>query len=84
MFSLNLLDGGDGSSGLQGTSSGRHNMSALELATYGKALIEAPYGCGLLMWREDPGYLNAPGVRSAMEVLSALAKARPAISCNPS
>jgi hypothetical protein len=84
MFSLNVLDGGDGSSGRPGTTSGRHNMSALELATYGKALIEAPSGCGLLMWREDPGYLNAPGVRGAMEVLSAQAKARPATSCNQS
>ena len=81
MFSLNVLGGGDGSSSREFTS-GLHNMSALELATYGKALIEAPYGCGLLMWREDPAYLNAPGIRSAMEILSAQAKARPANSCN--
>lgn len=84
MFSLNVLDGGDGSSGRQGTTSGRHNMSALELATYGKALIEASHGCGLFMWREDAGFLTAPGIRSAMEVLSAQAKARPATSCNQS
>ena len=82
MFSLNVLDGGDGSSGQPGTSSGRHNMSALELATYGKALIEAPYACGLMMWREDPDYLEAPGIRSTMEALSAQAKARPATSCD--
>jgi hypothetical protein len=82
MFSLNVLDGGDGSSGRPGTSSGRHNMSALELATYGKALIEAPYACGLMMWREDADYVAAPEIRSAMEVLSAQAKARPASSCN--
>jgi len=82
MFSLNVLDGGDGSSGQRGTTSGKHNMTALELATYGKALIEAPYACGLLMWREDPAYLEAPGIRSAMEVLSAQAKSRPASSCN--
>lgn len=82
MFSLNVLDGGDGSSGRGGTSSGRHNMSAVELATYGKALIEAPYACGLLMWREDAGYLGVPGVRGAMEALSAQAKARPATSCD--
>ena len=82
MFSLNVLDGGDGSSGQLGTSSGRHNMSALELATYGKALIEAPYACGLLMWREDPAYVEAPGIRSAMEVLSTQARARPATSCD--
>jgi hypothetical protein len=82
MFSLNVLDGGDGSSGRRGTSSGSHNMSALELAAYGKPLIEAPYACGLLMWREDAGYLSAPGIRSAMEVLSAQAKARPAASCD--
>lgn len=83
MFSLNVLDGGDGSSGRGGTTSGRHNMSALELATYGKALLEAPYGCGLLMWREDPAYLAAPGIRAAMEVLSAQARARSPTSCNP-
>ena len=82
MFSLNVLDGGDGSSGREGTSSGRHNMSALELATYGKALIEAQYACGLMMWREDADYLGVPGIRSAMEVLSAQAKARPATSCD--
>lgn len=84
MFSLNVLDGGDGSSGRGGTTSGRHNMSALELAAFGKALIEAPYACGLMMWREDPAYLAAPGIRSTMEVLGALAKARPATSCNQS
>ena len=82
MFSLNVLDGGDGSSGRQGTKSSSHNMSALELATYGKALIEAPHGCGLFMWREDAGFLGAPGIRAAMDVLSAQAKARPATSCN--
>jgi hypothetical protein len=82
MFSLNVLDGGDGSSGRQGTKAWSHNMSALELTTYGKALIDSPHGCGLFMWREDAGFLGAPGIRGAMEVLSAHAKARPATSCN--
>ena len=82
MFSLNVLGGGDGSSGRREPISGRFNMTASELAAYGKPLIEAPYACGLLMWREDAGYLNVPGVRSAMEALSAQAKARSSTSCD--
>ena len=82
VWGLNVIDGGDGSSGRRGTSSGKYNMSASELKKYGKALLYAPRTCGFLMWMYDGTYLGRSGVMDAMRSLSSTAKSRPAQRCN--
>ncbi len=69
VWGLNVIDGGDGSSGRRGTSSGKYNMSGSELKKYGKALLYAPRTCGFLMWMYDDTYLSRSSVMDAHEVL---------------
>ena len=84
VWGLNVIDGGDGSSGRRGTSSGKYNMSASELKKYGKALLYAPRTCGFLMWMYDGTYLGRSGVMDAMKTLSSTAKSRTSQRCNVS
>jgi hypothetical protein len=69
VFGLNVINGGNGSSGMRGTKSGQYKMSASELLKYGNALIGAPTSCGFLMWRYDGTYLGKTSIRSAMKEL---------------
>ena len=82
VWGLNVIDGGNGSSGRRGTSSGKYNMSAAELTKYGKALLYAPRTCGFLMWMYDGTYLGRSGVRDAMKTLSSVARSRTSQRCN--
>lgn len=50
---LNIADGGDGSSGQVGWSSGKYAMSAEEIRTYGEALLAVPDVQLFLMWEYD-------------------------------
>ena len=50
---LNIVDGGDGSSGVEGYSGGRYAMSADEIRRYGAVLLTVE-ACGMfLMWEYD-------------------------------
>ena len=82
VFGVNVLDGGNGSSGTPGTKSGSYNMSAAELLKYGKSLLAASGSCGFLMWRYDSKYLSKSSVSSAVKELRALAGSRSTTTCS--
>ncbi len=69
VMGLNVINGGNGSSGMRGTKSGQWKMSASELLKYGGALIGASTSCGFLMWRYDGTYLGKTSIRDAMKQL---------------
>lgn len=80
MFSLNILNGGDGSSGILGTSNqgptgeGRWEMTAAELLNYGLPMIAAG-GDALFMWRYRSSYPGRAGVAAALNQLAAAVSA---------
>ena len=81
---LNVLAGGDGSSGLAGTEPRYSAMSADEVMHYGSVLLREPGACALLLWkydREDSAYFRRPDIRAAFETLGLLAATHPASSC---
>jgi hypothetical protein len=78
---LNVLDGGDGSSGLRGTQPNTWAMSAAEVKKYGSALLAQSYVCAFSMWRYSATYYNRADVKSAMADLSAQAKRHARTSC---
>jgi hypothetical protein len=78
---LNVLDGGDGSSGIRGTQPRTWAMSAAELRKYGSALLSQSYVCAFAMWRYSASYYNRSDVKSAMVALSNQAKSHARTSC---
>jgi hypothetical protein len=91
---LNVLSGGDGSSGLPGPEkfSSDSAMSPSEVVKYGTPLIRHPYACSFLMWsaKYDYGevyahfkyrYFRRPEIQRAMRELKALADRREARRC---
>jgi len=81
---LNVLDGGNGSSGIRGTLSGKWKMSPTEIRTYGMALLNQPYACGFFSWSHVEGgatYFARTDIKSAMTSLSKLAAAHIKTSC---
>jgi hypothetical protein len=82
MVSMNVLNGGNGSSGIPGTSSRFSSMSAAELRAYGAALLSHPYVCGFLMWKYDAGYYGRADIQAAMTDLSKLARDHARTSCH--
>ena len=91
---LNVLTGGDGSSGLPGPDdySSDWAMSPAELREYGSTLINHPYACAFMMWsarydyKEKYDYLNytyfkRPEIKAAMTDLSELAATRTTTPC---
>jgi len=81
MFGLNVLDGGNGTSGIPGYRSGHWAMSASELKTYGGALLGSTYTCGFAMWRYSSSYYGRTDIKSAMSSLSTKAKNHVKTSC---
>jgi hypothetical protein len=78
---MNVLDGGDGSSGIRGTQPRTWAMSAAELRRYGTALLSHSYVCAFSMWRYSGTYYNRADVKSVMTELSTKAKSHPRTSC---
>jgi hypothetical protein len=78
---LNVLDGGNGSSGIRGTQPRTWAMSAAELRKYGSALLGQSYVCGFVMWRYSSTYYNRSDVKSAMGELSTTARNHARTSC---
>ncbi len=76
VWGMNVLDGGDGSSGKHFNSSTKYSMSASEVLKYGKALLAASNACGFLMWMYQTDYMASSGILDAMKTLSAAAKTR--------
>lgn len=86
---LNVLSGGDGSSGIRGWAAGKWAMSPEELRAYGSEMLGRTRACAFEIWRfETPGsvfedfyYFRRPDIRAAMAELAALAARHPAYSC---
>lgn len=78
---LNVLDGGDGSSGFHGNYAKKWAMSASELRTYGSALLSQTYVCGFAMWKYKSDYYDRPDIKSAMTDISAKARNHAKTSC---
>jgi len=78
---LNVLDGGDGTSGIRGTQPNTWAMSAAELKQYGTGLLSQSYVCAFSMWRYIDVYYNRADVKTAMGTLSQLAKSHARKSC---
>jgi hypothetical protein len=84
---LNLLDGGDGSSGKPGYTAGKWAMSADEIRRYGGALLAVPACTMFLMWEYDDqerwadgtigaDWLERPDVEAALAALGEQAARR--------
>lgn len=78
---LNVLAGGNGSSGIKGYWGSNYAMSASEIRTYGTTLLNQSYACGFYMWMYDSGYYGRSDIKSAMAELSTKAKAHAKTSC---
>jgi hypothetical protein len=78
---LNVLDGGNGTSGIPGWKKGRWAMSATELRTYGTALLNQSYACGFYMWMHNTTYYGRADIKSAMTELSNKARVHAKTSC---
>lgn len=78
---MNVLDGGNGSSGIPGWTTGKHAMSASELRSYGTTLLNQSYSCGFFMWMHDVTYYGRSDIKSAMGDLSAMARSHAKTSC---
>jgi hypothetical protein len=81
---LNILDGGNGSSGVRGTYSGRWAMSATEIRNYSTALLNQSYVCAFYNWTYNyfgPTYYARSDIKSALSDASSKAKAHLRTSC---
>jgi hypothetical protein len=84
LLGLNILDGGNGSSGVHGWSKGKWAMSATEIKNYGTALLNDSYACGFYNWTYQyfgPTYYARSDVKTAMTTLSGMAKNHARTSC---
>jgi hypothetical protein len=80
---LNYIDGGDGSSGLHG-SSGRLDwwqMSAGEIQRVGTVLAGAPYVCAFISWYHQEAFVSRPDIRPAIDSVTRIAAVRGGTSC---
>jgi hypothetical protein len=81
---LNILDGGNGSSGVRGWIKTRWAMSASEIRSYGTALLNQTHACGFYNWTyqyHGPQYYARTDIKSALTELSNKAKAHARTSC---
>lgn len=78
---LNVLNGGNGSSGIRGTRSGKYAMSASELRTLGGAVLNQSYACAFFMWMYQDSYYARSDIKSALADLSAKARVHPKTAC---
>jgi hypothetical protein len=78
---MNVIDGGNGSSGIRGTTSGKWAMSASELRNYGSALLGQSYACGFFNAHHETWYYGRSDIKSAMAVLSDKARSHAKTSC---
>ncbi|MEO7138387.1 MAG: hypothetical protein ABI037_11775 [Gemmatimonadales bacterium] len=81
VVSLNVLDGGNGSSGIPGVTSGKYSMSASELRSYGTALLNQSYTCAFYQWMYNSTYFGRSDIKSAMSEISTKARAHVKTSC---
>jgi hypothetical protein len=78
---LNVLDGGNGSSGIPGWQNGKYAMSASEIRSYGSAMLNQSYSCAFFMWMYDGSYYGRSSIKSAMADMSTKARSHAKTSC---
>jgi hypothetical protein len=78
---LNVLDGGNGTSGIKGTYGNKWAMSASEVRSYGAAMLAPVYVCGFAMWKYSSSYYSRADIKSALGTLSSQAKKHTRTSC---
>jgi hypothetical protein len=78
---LNVLNGGNRSSGIRGQQSGSYAMSASQLRSWGGTLVSDPRACAFLSWKYSAKYYGRSDIRSAMAYLANKAKTRSKKSC---
>ncbi|HEU4641444.1 MAG TPA: hypothetical protein VFS44_03245 [Gemmatimonadaceae bacterium] len=79
---MNVLDGGDGSSGIRSPiDSGQWTMSPTELQRNARAILADGLVCGLLLWEWDTTYFTRPDIRGALSSIGTIARSHPAIPC---
>jgi hypothetical protein len=78
---LNVLNGGNGSSGIRGTEPRRWTMSASELRSYGSAILAQSHVCAFFMWRYQATYYDRADIKKAMSELSLKARNHARTSC---
>jgi hypothetical protein len=81
---LNILDGGDGSSGLKGWLPNHYMMTATEIRNHGNAIMNESYICAFLSWTyiyQGTEYVTRPDVDRALTELANKAKAHARTSC---
>jgi hypothetical protein len=81
IMGLNVINGGNGSSGIPGTRSGKWSMSASEIRTYGTTVLNQTYACGFLMWTYRDAYYARSDIKSAMTDLSTKSRNHVKTSC---
>ncbi len=78
---LNVLDGGNGSSGIRGRTPGKYSMSASEIRAVGSGFLGQSYACGFYNWSYDLDYYGRSDIKSAMADLSSKARSHAQTSC---
>jgi hypothetical protein len=97
VMGMNVLNGGDGSSGILGTNSQHWQVSAAELTRYNGNFVTNPGVCALSNWQFSPTYPssgmsagqlaqvrafdNRADVKAALQAINNAAKARPYRDC---
>lgn len=84
MTGMNILDGGNGSSGVPGYMRGKWAMSDTEIRNYGTALLNQSYVCGFVSWTYlymGATYFAKPAINAALAELSTKAKGHLKTSC---
>ena len=97
VMGMNVLNGGDGSSGILGTDSRHWQVSAAELTRYNGNFVTNTGVCALSNWQFSPiypssgmtasqlaqvrGFDNRSDVKAALQAINNAAKARPYLDC---
>jgi hypothetical protein len=78
---LNLLDGGDRSSGIKGNLPGKYAMNGKQVRQWGGTLMGSSYACAFISWKYNAKYLARSDVKSAMSSLAGKARTSRAGTC---
>ena len=78
---LNVINGGNGSSGIRGSRQGQWSMSGSEIKKYGAAMLGESHACAFFNWQHDTDYFDRSEIRSAMAEVSQKARAHARTSC---
>jgi hypothetical protein len=78
---LNLLNGGNSSSGIRGTSYGSYAMSASQIKSWGSVLATHPQACAVLSWKYSSTYFSRTSIKSALSYVAYKAKNRSTKLC---